>query len=102
MAGRATLVQSSLSTMPMYAMQSTKLPRSTCDDIDRMSRRFLWGGDEDRRKVHLVSWQNVTKPKMEGGLGFRSMRQVNAAFLAKLGWRLLAEPDALWARVIRH
>lgn len=83
-------------------MQTTKLPRATCDEIDRISRRFLWGGSEDRRKMHLVSWDIVTKPKNLGGLGIRSMRQANAAFLTKLGWRVLAEPEALWSRVLRH
>jgi len=30
------------------------------------------------------------------------MRQANAAFVTKLGWRLLPEPDSLWLRVLRH
>lgn len=29
------------------------------------------------------------------------MRQANATFLSKLGWRVLAEPDALWSKVLR-
>lgn len=36
-AGRATLVQSTLSMIPYYTMQTTKLPRSTCDELDRKS-----------------------------------------------------------------
>ena len=101
MAGRATLIQSTLGSIPMYSMQSTKLPRSTCDDIDRRCRSFLWGSSEGVRKPHLVAWENVTKTKKEGGLGLKSMRQVNSAFLAKLGWRLLAEPQSLWSKVLR-
>lgn len=101
MAGWATLVQSSISSMSYYAMQTTKLPRTTCDEIDRISRRFLWGGTEEQRRVHLVSWDTVTKYKASEGLGIRSMRQGNAVFLSKLGWRILAEPEALWARVLR-
>lgn len=42
-----------------------------------------------------MQWHDViTKPKKEGGLGIRSMRQAKSAFLAKLGWRLLAEPQS--------
>lgn len=51
--------------------------------------------------MHLVAWENVTKPKKEGGLGIRSMRQSNSAFMAKLGWRVLSEPQSLWSRVLR-
>ena len=39
-----------------------------------------------------MTWEVVTKDKDRGGLGLHSM---------KLGWRLGAEPNALWARVMR-
>ena len=29
------------------------------------------------------------------------MRQVNIAFMTKLGWRLLTDTDILWSKVIR-
>lgn len=38
--------------------------------------------------------------KYRGGYGFKELNRVNLALLAKLGWRLLAELDILWARVI--
>jgi len=61
----------------------------------------LWGGTTTVRKIHLVNWNIVTKPKAFGGLGIHAMRQLNSAFLAKLGWRVLHEPDSFWARVLR-
>lgn len=94
LAGRTTLVQSSTTCMPYYAMHTTKLQISTCDEIDWISRRFLWGGTKENQKIHLVSWGEVTKDKENGGLGLRSMRQANAAFLSKLGWRMMEEPEA--------
>ena len=44
LAGRITLIQSTISSIPAYTMQTAKLPRSTCDELDRKTRRFLWGG----------------------------------------------------------
>lgn len=82
----------------MYGTQSTKIPRTTCDELDRKSRNFLWGSQEWEKKIHLVSWASITKSKKEGGL--RAMRQTNTAFLTKLGWRLLMEPNSLWSRVL--
>lgn len=82
-------------------MQSTNIPRSICDDIDRKAKNFMWGETGETRKVHLVTWEAIIKPKTEGGLGLRLMRQVNVAFLNKLGWRVLVKPQSLWSRVMR-
>ncbi|XP_074266552.1 uncharacterized protein LOC141589827 [Silene latifolia] len=45
--------------------------------------------------------ETIQKPKAAGGLGITSSRQANAAFLTKLGWRVLVEPQSLWSRVLR-
>jgi len=60
LAGRATLVQATITAIPAYVMQSARLPRSVCDALDRRIRRFLWGGTELKRKVHLIAWVVVT------------------------------------------
>lgn len=44
--GRATLAKSVLSSLPIYQMQFTKLPKTALHEIDKMTRRFVWGGDE--------------------------------------------------------
>ena len=43
LAGRITLIKSTIIAIPAYVMQSMRLPRSVCDDLDRRIRRFLWG-----------------------------------------------------------
>jgi len=101
LAGRTTLIQSTIEAIPSYTMQTIKLPRSLCDDIDRKIRRFLWGGTASTRKIHLAHWNIITKPRDMGGLGIRSMRQLNSAQLAKLGWRVITESESLWSRVLR-
>jgi len=44
LAGCITLIQSTIESIPAYVMQTMKLPRSICDEVDRKTRRFLWGG----------------------------------------------------------
>lgn len=83
-------------------MQTALLPRSVCDELDRKCRGFLWGSNQEKKKIHLVKWEGVTKPKCCGGLGIRSARQANAAFLTKLGWRVINEPSSLWSRALRN
>ncbi|CAN1797784.1 Putative ribonuclease H protein At1g65750 [Linum perenne] len=53
--GRVTLAQSVLVAIPAYAMQTTVIPISTCEAIDRRIRNFVWGSTNESRKVHLVS-----------------------------------------------
>jgi len=44
----------------------------------------------------------IIREKAHGGLGIRSMRQLNSAYLMKLGWRLKTEPSTLWARLLKE
>lgn len=100
LAGRRILVQSTLATIPSYTMQALALPRGTCEDIDRICRNFLWGESHDKRKIHLVNWDDVCQPRGSGGLGLRKARDVNDAFLAKLAWNMETQPGKLWVKVM--
>jgi hypothetical protein len=41
MPGRITLIQAVTSLIPTYAMQTAKLPSSTCAQLDKLNRNFL-------------------------------------------------------------
>lgn len=40
-AGRATLIQAVTSSIPVYVMQTSKLPVSVCEDLDNLNRNFF-------------------------------------------------------------
>lgn len=77
------------------------LPKSLIKDIEKDSRQFLWGDSEDLRKIHLVSWDQVSTQKTNGGLGIKNLRRQNEALILKLCWKLMNEPQALWVQVLR-
>lgn len=83
MAGRRVLVQSALATVPTYIMQPLALLVSTCNNIDRICRNFLWGHSDDTRKIHTINWNDVCQPQELGGLGLRQAKDFNLAFLMK-------------------
>ena len=44
LARRHTLAQSVLATIPQYTMQSILFPQGVYEQIDKVIRRFIWGG----------------------------------------------------------
>lgn len=100
-AGRLTLTKAVLASIPVHFMSSIMLPASTLEKLDKVSLTFLWGGTVEKKRMHLLSWKRVCKPKKDGGLGIRAAKDMNKALIAKVGWRLLGDNKSLWARVLR-
>ena len=57
--------------------------------LSKLGRFTMYHGSKSQRLRKL------------GGLGIRTMREANTAFLTKLGRRLLTEKDKLWSQVPR-
>lgn len=41
-AGRSTLVKSVIQSIPVYTMSTYKLPKTFCQSLDKMMRKFWW------------------------------------------------------------
>ena len=48
----------------------------------------------------MISWNKVTKPKEEGGLGLQVAKPKNLSLLAKLNWRFNMEKDKDCVKVL--
>ncbi|PWA93143.1 WRKY15 [Artemisia annua] len=82
-AEREILIKSVIQAIPSYAMQYFLLPNGFLDKLFCHIKRFFWSGDIDKRHIHWLSWDRLSKPKEAGGLGFRDLRSSNLALLAK-------------------
>lgn len=98
-AGRVTLAQASLSSIPGYILQATHIPISVCKAAEKICRDFIWGTTADKRKCHLVGWDKICRAKSEGGLGFCSLRILNDTNIMKLAWGIMAHPTKLWVQI---
>jgi hypothetical protein len=76
-------------------------PRSILNTIKSLQRNFLWHGLNKEEKIALVSWENICKPKDQGGLGIRDPSIMNSVLSAKIWWRWLKNPTDLWAKLWR-
>lgn len=62
-ARRQVLVQSVSAAIANHVMQTTRLPYSFCEELDRINRNFLWGRSNECQRVPLVKWEIVYMPK---------------------------------------
>ncbi|CAN1263178.1 Uncharacterized mitochondrial protein AtMg00310 [Linum perenne] len=76
------------------------LSASLTKKMDSPVRNFFWSGSMMKRSIY---WCNgvFCDPKANGGLGFKIFTDFNLALLAKQGWRILQNPDALWVRLLK-
>ncbi|KAG6417010.1 hypothetical protein SASPL_124451 [Salvia splendens] len=99
---RVTLAKAVLVAIPNYCMQIGMVPVSICKEIERLVRRFIWGGSDEQRKTSLVGWKSVCQPLTSGGLGLRRLKRNNEAFMIKLGFNLVAKKNEFWVRILRE
>lgn len=95
---RLVLTQAVTITIHNYAMQCVALLAKILSSVDKLSRNFLWGSLESKKKIHLVSWKKSQRKMV--GLGVQAVKEKNIANLAKLNWHLQSESSSLWAKVL--
>lgn len=81
--GGGILINSCLSSVPMYMMGFYQLPEQVHHKMDTIRSRFFWEGLEKKRRYHMMRWDALTRPKDFGGLGFINTRLKNKALLCK-------------------
>ena len=91
MGGRVTLINSSLSSVPLYMLSFYRAPAGAREKMDMARKKFLWSGEKDKNKYHLVKWQTVCMPKEQGGLGIIDLDLMNIALLSKWLWKMFNE-----------
>ncbi|GAU51457.1 hypothetical protein TSUD_413540, partial [Trifolium subterraneum] len=100
--GKVTLINSVLSSLPLYFFSFFKVPVCVLQDLINIQRRFLWGGRSDIKKICWVSWDTICLPKDKGGLGIKNLNCFNQALLCKWKWRGLCDHNTLWTKLLEH
>jgi len=95
------MIKAVAQAIPTYAMGCFDITKEVCDQISRQICRYWWSQNDKVNKMHWLSWEKLKRPKEQGGLGFRDAHAFNMAMLAKLGWRLIQNPESLCAKILR-
>ena len=101
-AGKAVLLRSVAQTIPSYTMSCFLIPKTLCQEIERMMNAFWWKSNSSNNKgVKWLSWSRMSMSKEKGGLGFRDLHGFNLSLLGKQCWNLVKNPDTLLARLLK-
>ncbi|KAL0394947.1 UNVERIFIED_CONTAM: putative mitochondrial protein [Sesamum latifolium] len=99
--GRVVLIKSVLQALPTFVMTCFRLPDTLIREIEGMFANFFWSSGQEA-KIHWIAWRKMCKTKALGGMGFRRLKELNEALLAKQAWRVAMNPDTLLYRVLQH
>ena len=100
-AGNEILIKAVTQSIPTYTMSVFQLPAKLCEELQALCAQFWWGQVGNERKIHWLGWEKLTRPKADGGMGFKDLRQFNLAMLAKQGWRLAQDQESLLGRCLK-
>jgi hypothetical protein len=100
-AGKDILIKACAQAIPTFAMSCFDLTKSLCEEMSAMICRYWWAQHDKENKMHWLSWELLSKPKSEEGMGFRDLYGFNMAMLARQGWRMLTNPNSLCARILK-
>ncbi|XP_022682391.1 uncharacterized protein LOC111257326 [Setaria italica] len=99
--GRLVLINSVLSSLPMFMMSFFRIPKGVLKRLDYYRSRFFWQCDEYKKKYRLAKWSILCVPKSVGGLGISNLEVQNRCLLSKWLFKLLNE-EGVWQKLLRR
>jgi len=99
--GRLVLINSVLSSLPMFMMSFFAIPKGVRKRLDYYRSRFFWQCDEHKRKYRLAKWSILCKPRCMGGMGILDLETQNHCLLSKWLFKLFNE-EGRWQDVLKR
>ena len=100
-ARKVILMKSVLISLPVYENSILLAPKTFISKVDGLLRRFLReGGKNNGRRLHLVNWDTIKKPFLEGGLQMWDLETQNLTMGSKLLWNIVSGNPSWSKRVL--
>ncbi|KAL6570156.1 hypothetical protein OROMI_014670 [Orobanche minor] len=96
---RLELIKLVLNSVAFFNLQVLKPPENVIIAIERLFNKFLWGTNDNRRRLHWAAWSRLCYPTDEGGLGCRDLHDIIRASEIKMWWRFRTS-DNIWSNFL--
>lgn len=80
-----------------YWIRGAINPKTCLKILSRICAEFLFFGDLEARKLHLIAWNHTCKPKKNGGLGIPNLMGLQFANTCSLIFRFYNAKSPLFA-----
>ena len=77
MPGRLTLINVVLTALPLFYLSFFRALKAVINRLSAIQRQFLWGGNQEGKKIAWVSWTQCSTSRDVGGLGVKDLRILN-------------------------
>jgi hypothetical protein len=99
--GRLVLINSVLSSLPMFMMSFFEILRGVLKRLDYFRSRFFWQSNKHKKKYRLTKRKVVCTPKDQGGLSVLNLGVHNKCLLSKWLFKLL-NGDGVWQQLLKN
>ncbi|PKU85312.1 Putative ribonuclease H protein [Dendrobium catenatum] len=72
MGGKFTLIESSLLSMPNFLITHSLVPKRVPYELEKLCRNLIWHKTDGTNGMHYVTWGEISKPRILGGLCLHS------------------------------
>jgi hypothetical protein len=103
-AGRLQYITSVLCSIPVYYMSTMLFSKTFIHKINSIIRNFWWAGVQAENPTNPIafrSWDDICKPKNQGGLGIRDMELINKILLINTAWNLITDKNPFLSNILK-
>ncbi|CAI9112858.1 OLC1v1013358C1 [Oldenlandia corymbosa var. corymbosa] len=97
--GHLVLIKHVLSAIALHVFAAIEPPKSIIKAVAQRCQTFLLEGVEGDGRRHWWSWNRLTFPVVENGVGLRDFHDVLKAFSFKVWWKM-KHSEGIWSRFI--
>ena len=62
---KEVLIKSVAYVIPTYSMDVFKFSSDLCEDLMKLTKEFWWGDENERRRMHCLSWVSSQEEKVK-------------------------------------